>query len=72
MAFAYPGAARDIFEKGALDGDKCCAACSKCTQIMRDHGRTGCVMRDSDIYLPLYRKYRAQAAHREKAALRQS
>jgi len=68
MSFAYPDAARDILENGALDKGKCCAACSKCTQIMRDHGRTGCVMRDSEVYLPLYRKYRAQAAQREKAA----
>jgi len=70
MSFAYPDAARDILTKGALDKEKCCAACSKCTQIMRDHGRTGCVMRDPEVYLPLYRKYRAQAAQREKAALR--
>jgi len=68
MAFAYPDAARDLAANGSLDKSKCCSACSKCTQIMRDHGRTGCVMRDSDIYLPLYKKYRAQAAKREKPA----
>jgi 2,4-dienoyl-CoA reductase-like NADH-dependent reductase (Old Yellow Enzyme family) len=68
MSFAYPDAPRDILANGAMSKPKCCAACSKCTQIMRDHGRTGCVMRDADVYLPLYRRYRAQALQREKAA----
>lgn len=54
MALAYPEAARDILQKGELDPKKCCITCSKCTQIMRNHGKTGCVIKDSDIYLPLY------------------
>jgi 2,4-dienoyl-CoA reductase-like NADH-dependent reductase (Old Yellow Enzyme family) len=66
MSFAYPDAPREILVNGSLNKEKCCAACSKCTQIMRDHGRTGCVMRDGSVYLPLYRKYRAEAAKREK------
>lgn len=57
-AFAYPDAARDMLVKGELDPQKCCIACSKCTQIMRDHGKTGCVIRDSEIYLPLYKEAR--------------
>ena len=69
LSFAYPEAARDIIVDGCLDKEKCCVACSKCTQIMRDHGRTGCVMRDQQVYLPLYRSYRAQASRREKAAV---
>jgi len=62
MAFAYPDAPRDILNNGFMDKDKCCVACSKCTQIMRDHGRTGCVMRDAEVYHPLYKRYRAQAS----------
>lgn len=57
-AFAYPDAPRDIFGGGMIH-DKCCITCSKCTQIMRDHGRTGCVIRDAEIYLPLYKEARA-------------
>ena len=68
LSFAYPDAARDILRNGCLDREKCCIACSKCTQIMRDHGRTGCVARDSETYLPLYRSYRAQASRREGSA----
>ena len=60
-AFAYPEAVRDILLEGKMKPERCCIACSKCTQIMRDHGKTGCVVRDSEIYLPLYREARAQA-----------
>ncbi|NCB06503.1 MAG: NADH:flavin oxidoreductase, partial [Clostridia bacterium] len=34
-AFAYPDAAADIFDQGAMNPQKVCIACSKCTQIMR-------------------------------------
>jgi len=61
MAFAYPDFARDLVEKGALDPLRVCVACSACTQIMRDGGRTGCVPRDSAIYEPIYKSGRAEA-----------
>jgi len=64
-SFAYPDAPRDILTKGAMEPGKCCIACSKCTQIMRDHGRTGCVVRDAQVYVPLYREAREDASHRE-------
>lgn len=63
-AFAYPDAPRDILQKAALDPKKCCITCGKCTRIMRDHGRTGCVIRDSEVYVPLYSQYRAEALAR--------
>lgn len=66
-SFAYPDAPRDVLTQGAMDPQKCCTTCSKCTQIMRDHGRTGCVMRDAKVYAPLYRQYREEAEAREKA-----
>lgn len=66
QAIAYPDAPRDILQGSGMDAKKCCITCSKCTQIMRDHGRTGCVVRDSSIYAPFYRKYRAEADAREK------
>ena len=61
MGFAYPDAPKDILQKGELDKKKECIACSKCTQIMRDGGTTGCVVRDKDLYMPLYKKFRAEA-----------
>lgn len=54
-AFAYPDTVRDLAEKGRMDPAKCCVTCSGCTQLMRDGGRTGCVVRDSEIYGPEYR-----------------
>jgi len=55
MSFAYPDFAKDIIQKGMLDPDKVCVACSACTQIMRDGGTTGCVVRDNKVYGPIYR-----------------
>ncbi len=60
-AFAYPDAPKDILTNGAMAPNKCCIACSKCTQIMRDYGRTGCVIKDSEVYMPLYNEARENA-----------
>lgn len=55
--FAYPDFARDILKTGAMDAKKLCICCSKCTEIMRKPGGTpGCVIRDSEVYKPLYDK----------------
>ena len=62
-SFAYPNAPKDILNEGAMDPKKCCIACSKCTQIMRDKGRTGCVIKDSELYIPLYWEARENASH---------
>jgi len=63
-SFAYPDAPRDIILNGAMDPAKCCTTCSKCTQIMRDHGKSGCVVRDAKVYAPLYKQYREEAEAR--------
>ncbi len=54
--FAYPDFAKDIINDGALQAQKCCICCSKCTEIMRAGSTPGCVIRDKEIYLPLYQK----------------
>jgi NADPH-dependent glutamate synthase beta subunit-like oxidoreductase/2,4-dienoyl-CoA reductase-like NADH-dependent reductase (Old Yellow Enzyme family) len=61
MAFAYPDFPRDVMERGKLEPERCCVACSACTQIMRDGGRSGCVPRDAAIYEPIYKAGRAEA-----------
>lgn len=61
MSFAYPDFAKDLMEKGSLSPDKVCVACSACTQIMRDNGRSGCVPHDAAIYEPIYKAGRAEA-----------
>lgn len=54
-AFAYPDFARDLLTKGAMDPRRACITCSRCTQIMRDGGQTGCVLFDSKVYGPIYK-----------------
>jgi NADPH-dependent glutamate synthase beta subunit-like oxidoreductase/2,4-dienoyl-CoA reductase-like NADH-dependent reductase (Old Yellow Enzyme family) len=66
-AIAYPDSVRDILGKGGMDPRKCCVTCSACTQIMRDGGKTGCVVRDSEIYGPEYRLGRRFAVDRLQA-----
>jgi len=61
MAFAYPDFPRALAEKGRLDPERVCVACSACTQIMRDGGRTGCVPRDAAVYEAVYKAGRAEA-----------
>lgn len=58
LAFAYPDFARDIVRKAKLSPEKVCVACSACTQIMRDGGKTGCVVRDNAVYGPIFRRGR--------------
>jgi NADPH-dependent glutamate synthase beta subunit-like oxidoreductase/2,4-dienoyl-CoA reductase-like NADH-dependent reductase (Old Yellow Enzyme family) len=54
-ALAYPDFVRDLIETKKMDPYKCCVSCSSCTQIMRDGGRTGCVIHDKEIYGVNYR-----------------
>ncbi len=59
QAMAYPDFAADILASGKLDPAKVCISCSACSQIMRDGGMAGCVVRDSEIYRPIYKQGRA-------------
>lgn len=61
-SFAYPDAPGDILSKGKMDPKKVCIACSMCTQLMRDHSKAGCVIRDAEIYGPMYKEARAEAS----------
>ncbi|MBN2593928.1 MAG: FAD-dependent oxidoreductase [Sedimentisphaerales bacterium] len=54
MAFAYPDFAKDITKDGRMYPEKVCISCSACTQIMRDAGMTGCVVRDNKVYGPIF------------------
>jgi 2,4-dienoyl-CoA reductase-like NADH-dependent reductase (Old Yellow Enzyme family) len=55
-AFAYPAFAHDILQGGGLDPRKCCIACSKCSQLMRAVSVAGCVIRDAEVYAPIYKR----------------
>lgn len=55
--FAYPGFAADLMKNGSMDTGKCCIACGKCSEIMKSGGVAGCVIRDSEVYAPVYKRY---------------
>ena len=56
LALACPDFAKDILEDRPLGRGKCCIACSKCSELMRAGSVAGCVVRDSGVYLPIYRR----------------
>lgn len=58
QAFAYPNFAHDLMSNGCMNASKVCIACGRCTVIMRDGGRTGCVIRDSEVYGPIFKEGR--------------
>jgi len=56
MSFAYPNFARDAVS-GQIDKKSICLACGKCSQIMRAGSTPGCVIRDAEVYMPLYKEF---------------
>ncbi|MCQ2471255.1 MAG: flavin oxidoreductase/NADH oxidase [Clostridia bacterium] len=57
MSFCYPSFYSDFLKNGELNKSKCCLACGKCTELMRHGCVAGCPIRDSEVYMPLYKKY---------------
>ncbi|MFO7979507.1 MAG: hypothetical protein R6V00_01585 [Candidatus Aminicenantes bacterium] len=58
-SLAYPEAPVDLMEKGKLDKNKVCITCSRCTDLMRNQIKTGCVIQDESVYGEEYKKMRA-------------
>jgi len=54
-ALANPSFANELLEKGVLAPEKMCITCSSCTQMMKDGSQVGCVIRDPEVYGPIYR-----------------
>ncbi len=57
LIFAYPDFAKDIINEGCLKKNKLCITCSKCTELMRAGSTPGCIIRDSELYMPLYKEF---------------
>lgn len=57
---AYPDFAKDILNHGEMIRNKVCIACSKCSEMKSKLGTCGCVVRDSEVYLPLYKKMKEE------------
>ncbi|MFP4660561.1 MAG: NADH:flavin oxidoreductase [Halanaerobiales bacterium] len=65
QAFAYPDFARDIISNKSMVKRKVCVTCSKCAELKAQKKHSGCVVRDRDVYLPIYQQlleeYKKQA-----------
>ena len=57
MSFCYPTFWADYLKNGELNKSKCCLACGKCTELMRHGAVAGCPVRDTETYMPIYKKY---------------
>jgi len=57
MSFCYPTFYADYLKNGELDKSKCCLSCGKCTELMRHGAVAGCPVRDTEVYMPIYKKY---------------
>ena len=66
-ALAYPDWLDDLAEYGVLNPRKVCATCSRCSQLLRNGGRVGCTVRDSETYGPEYRKVRKKILNQKKS-----
>jgi 2,4-dienoyl-CoA reductase-like NADH-dependent reductase (Old Yellow Enzyme family) len=60
--FAYPDFANDIFTAGEMSPRKVCISCSKCSELKGAARLTGCVVRDSKVYAPIYQKFLEETA----------
>lgn len=70
QAFAYPDFAKDLLA-GGLKPERCCITCGKCSEIMRDGGKAGCVIFDRDVYLPIHQEGRRGKAPIVSTAIRE-
>jgi 2,4-dienoyl-CoA reductase (NADPH2) len=49
-AMAYPDFAKDLAARGRLDPHKVCTTCSLCSHLLRQGRKTGCAVRDAEVY----------------------
>lgn len=57
MAFADPDFANQIVKEGRINPRQVCMTCGKCGDLIRAHKPTGCVVRDSEMFMPFYREF---------------
>jgi 2,4-dienoyl-CoA reductase-like NADH-dependent reductase (Old Yellow Enzyme family) len=60
MSFANPDFANQIIHDGRVNASKVCVTCGKCGDLIRAKKPTGCVIRNSQIYLLYYKEYLAE------------
>lgn len=60
---AYPQFAKDLLERGSFNPQKVCISCSKCSEMKALIGICGCPVRDSQTYMPIYKRMREGRIH---------
>ncbi|MDF2699954.1 MAG: NADH-flavin oxidoreductase [Haloplasmataceae bacterium] len=55
-SYANPNLARDIIEKNEFNLKRTCITCSKCSDLKKLSLKCGCVVRDIEVYLPIYQE----------------
>lgn len=60
MAFANPHFANDIIHGDGLTPRNVCVTCSKCSELLRGGKYNGCVVHNSEVYLPYYKELTAK------------
>lgn len=55
QTLAYPDIAKDI-TKNNIQSNKLCICCGKCSELMRAGGTPGCIVRDAQLYAPMYKE----------------
>lgn len=57
LSFANPMFPKQVIETGRMDPKRTCITCGKCGDLIRAGKPTGCVVRDTEIYLPYYKEF---------------
>ncbi|MBU5436795.1 hypothetical protein KQI42_02175 [Tissierella sp. MSJ-40] len=55
-SISYPNFARDILDNGEMKKNRVCVSCSKCSEMKSKISTCGCVVRDNEVYLPIYKE----------------
>jgi len=56
QAFAYPDFPKDIITEGKMKKSNVCVTCSKCAELKAKKKHSGCVVRDMELYMPIYKE----------------
>ncbi len=56
QAYAYPDFARHLLQEGRLEERRVCTACGRCAQLLEMDAPVGCVVRDAEVYVPIFKQ----------------
>lgn len=62
LSFANPEFAKQIMETGRMDAAKTCVTCGKCGDLIRAGKPTGCIVRNSEMYMKYYKEFLEETA----------